>query len=51
VPPAEGGRFGEVFVDATVGLPLIVTAVLERLDKDKGAENSKGKKEKAHARK
>jgi deoxyhypusine synthase len=35
VPPAEGGKFGEVFVDATVGLPLIVAAVLERLDKDK----------------
>jgi deoxyhypusine synthase len=34
VPPQEGGRFGEVFVDATVGLPLIVAAVLERLDKD-----------------
>jgi deoxyhypusine synthase len=33
VPPAEGGRFGEVFIDATVGLPLIVAAVLERLDK------------------
>jgi hypothetical protein len=31
VPPAEGGKFGEVFVDATVGLPIIVTAVLERL--------------------
>lgn len=31
VPPAEGGRFGEVFVDATVGLPIIVAAVLERL--------------------
>ena len=43
VPPAEGGKFGEVFVDATVGLPLIVAAVLERLGK--GA--SKGKKEKA----
>jgi deoxyhypusine synthase len=37
VPAAEGGRFGEVFVDATVGLPLIVAAVLERLDKDKSA--------------
>jgi deoxyhypusine synthase len=36
VPPAEGGRFGEVFVDATVGLPLIVAAVLERLDKKSG---------------
>ena len=34
VPPNEGGKFGEVFVDATVGLPLIVAAVLERLDKD-----------------
>jgi deoxyhypusine synthase len=32
VPPAEGGRFAEVFLDATVGLPLIVGAVLERLD-------------------
>ena len=35
VPPAEGGKFGEVFVDATIGLPLIVGAVLERLDKRK----------------
>jgi deoxyhypusine synthase len=33
VPPSEGGKFGEVFVDATVGLPIIVAAVLERLDK------------------
>ena len=33
VPPAEGGKFGEVFVDATVGLPIIVAAVLERLGK------------------
>ena len=33
VPPAEGGKFGEVFVDATVGLPLVVAAVLERLSK------------------
>jgi deoxyhypusine synthase len=31
VPPKEGGRFAEVFVDATVGLPLVVGAVLERL--------------------
>ena len=31
VPPAEGGKFGEVFIDATVGLPLIVAAVFERL--------------------
>ena len=46
VPPAEGGRFGEVFVDATVGLPLIVAAVLQRLGKDKSS-NNKVKKEKA----
>jgi deoxyhypusine synthase len=51
VPPSEGGRFGEVFVDATVGLPLIVAAVLERLDKAKGSANHKAKKEKAVARK
>jgi deoxyhypusine synthase len=49
VPPAEGGRFGELFLDATVGLPLIVGAVLERLDK--GAESHKPKREKALARK
>ncbi|MGH9555838.1 MAG: deoxyhypusine synthase family protein, partial [Terriglobales bacterium] len=35
VPPSEGGKFGEVFVDATVGLPIIVAAVLERLRKKK----------------
>jgi len=43
VPPAEGGKFGEVFVDATVGLPLIAAAVFERLDKHKSPA-SKGKK-------
>jgi deoxyhypusine synthase len=50
VPPSEGGKFGEVFVDATVGLPLIVAAVFERLDKNKkghGAKKDSGaKKEK-----
>jgi deoxyhypusine synthase len=43
VPPSEGGKFGEVFVDATVGLPIIVAAVFERLDKDKSGKG-KGKK-------
>jgi deoxyhypusine synthase len=33
VPPEQGGKFGEVLLDATVGLPLIVGAVLERLKK------------------
>ena len=41
VPPAEGGKFGEVFVDATVGLPLVVGAVLERLDNDKAGQGKK----------
>jgi deoxyhypusine synthase len=50
VPPAEGGKFGEVFVDATVGLPLIVAAVLERLDKNKSAKPGKIKKEKERAK-
>ena len=45
VPPAEGGKFGEVFVDATVGLPLIVAAVLERLGKN--GQGQKMKKEKS----
>ncbi len=35
VPPEEGGRFAEVLLDATVGLPLIAGAVLERM-KGKG---------------
>ena len=32
VPPEEGGQFAEVLEDATVALPLIVGAVLERLN-------------------
>ena len=31
VPPEEGGKFAEVFEDATVALPLVAGAVLERL--------------------
>jgi len=48
VPPAEGGQFGEVFLDATVGLPLIVAAVLERLG---NKHNHATKKEKVAAKK
>jgi len=44
VPPAEGGQFGEVFVDATVGLPLIVAALFERLGKKTGTEKAKREK-------
>jgi deoxyhypusine synthase len=54
VPPAEGGKFGEVFLDATVGLPLIVAAVLERLDADKknhrAAKSKNGKNVKKTAK-
>jgi deoxyhypusine synthase len=32
VPPEEGGRFAEVFADATIAWPLVVRAVIERLD-------------------
>jgi deoxyhypusine synthase len=31
VPPAEGGRFAEVFADATIAWPLVVRAVMERV--------------------
>jgi deoxyhypusine synthase len=31
VPPEEGGKFAEVLDDATVALPLIVGAVLQRI--------------------
>jgi deoxyhypusine synthase len=31
IPPEEGGRFAEVLDDATVALPLVVGAVLQRL--------------------
>jgi deoxyhypusine synthase len=32
VPPNEGGRFAEVHADATIAWPLIIRAVMERLD-------------------
>jgi deoxyhypusine synthase len=33
-PPSEGGRWAEVYADATIALPLIVKAVLERIGKN-----------------
>ncbi len=45
VPPEEGGQFAEVFSDATVALPLVARAVLERLgyfDKRRKATSRKG---------
>jgi deoxyhypusine synthase len=44
VPPAEGGKFGEVFVDATVGLPIMVAALFERLGKDYKKASAKKQK-------
>ncbi len=34
VPPSEGGRFAEVFADATLVWPLLMKAVFEQLDGD-----------------
>ena len=48
VPPGEGGMFGEVFLDATVGLPLIVAAVLERLDKEVNSNAGSKKRSRAN---
>ncbi len=33
VPPSEGGRFAEVYADATIAWPLVVRAVIERTEK------------------
>jgi len=33
-PASEGGRFAEVYVDATVAWPILMKAVFEELDKD-----------------
>ena len=51
---SEGGKFAEVSLDATVGVPLILAAVLERLGKNKNgtAKNAdRATKAKAAARK
>lgn len=33
IPPSEGGRFAEVFSDATIAWPILLAGVLERLEK------------------
>ncbi len=40
VPEAEGGRFAEVFADATIAWPLVVRAVMERLEADPAGRGS-----------
>ena len=37
VPEAEGGRFAEVYADATIAWPLVVRAVMERIPSSGGA--------------
>jgi deoxyhypusine synthase len=44
VPPNEGGQFAEVFCDATVALPLVAGAVLERVGYFKRAPRAVAKK-------
>ena len=44
IPEEEGGRFAEVLDDATVALPLVVGAVLERLGHFKKSSANKTKK-------
>jgi deoxyhypusine synthase len=55
VPPEEGGRMAEVFDDATVALPLIAGAVLERLryfDRNTGrSEGARAAKKRGTSRK
>jgi deoxyhypusine synthase len=36
VPESEGGRFAEVFADATIAWPMVVRAVIERFEKSGG---------------
>ena len=42
VPESEGGRFAEVYADATIAWPLVVRAVIERIDAERGSDASGG---------
>ncbi len=46
--PQEGGRFAEVYADATVALPLLLKAVFEELDSKRAADGAKDRKSKVH---
>jgi len=43
VPRAEGGMYAEVFADATIAWPLIVKAVMERLEKNGWRRRHRGR--------
>jgi deoxyhypusine synthase len=42
VPESEGGRFAEVYADATIAWPLVVRAVIERIDAERGSDAAGG---------
>ncbi len=44
VPASEGGRFAEVYADATIAWPLVVKAVLERLSRDGAPRQGRSRK-------
>jgi deoxyhypusine synthase len=53
VPPEEGGRLAEVFEDATVALPLVAGALLERLgyfERKRGVSGAKAHASNRHRR-
>ena len=40
VPESEGGRFAEVYADATIAWPLVVRSVIERIDSERDSDAS-----------
>lgn len=47
VPPDDGGRFAEVYTDATVALPLLTMALFEELDRRTSAKRTTTKTHRA----
>jgi deoxyhypusine synthase len=43
VPPAEGGRFAEVYADATTVWPLLILGVLEELGESRNAKKTESR--------
>ena len=43
VPEAEGGRFAEVYADATIAWPLVVRAVMERISRRQRRKRPSGR--------
>jgi len=45
VPPDEGGRFAEVYADATTVWPLLILGVLEELGESRAAKKAESRPE------